>query len=56
MSKAELAAYLVSLHALMTAQEGVGRVKSAWLAAEYETTWNLFQKEVQDEARARESQ
>lgn len=54
MNKAELAAYLVSLHSLMEAQEATARVKSHWLVNEYMKTWQEFQDAVTNERKDEE--
>lgn len=49
MNKADLAGYLVNLHALMEAQEDVGVNKSNLLANEYNKHWGLLRTAIEKE-------
>jgi len=50
MNKAELAAYLVSLHNLLQAQSSAPiSTTSAWLAEEYDRCWAEFRETIHKE-------
>lgn len=49
MNRGELVAYLCNLHALMQAIDPT----PAWMAEEYAKHWDLYKKEVKDNANER---